>query len=266
MVLAVVVVLGLVIGLASKHWEAEGRANPLFAPLRTAIYPLQSGMANTGRRTTDIWRGIFDGQRLQRVNARLQTENAQLKGQNELLLAEAREAERLRNALRFVQKEKQPLLPASVIGFFPSPHQDTLTLGRGTRDGVQVRSVARTPEGLVGQVIESGPVSSDVLLLSDSTARVSATVWKNNKPTQAVGIVQGMGRGEPLRMVNIKREMDIKPGDKVYSNGYGGVVPPDIPVGTITRVEEDKRRFLKWAEVAPFTPPTGSIREVYILP
>jgi rod shape-determining protein MreC len=84
--------------------------------------------------------------------------------------------------------------------------------------------------------------------------------------TQAVGIIQGTGRGQALNLKHLLPENDVKLGDKVYTSGFGGgIVPPDIPIGVISEVTEDKAHFLKTARVTPSTSLPGDLREVYLL-
>jgi rod shape-determining protein MreC len=66
-------------------------------------------------------------------------------------------------------------------------------------------------------------------------------------------------------MLYLKREDDVRPGDRVVSSGYGGVIPPDIPIGVVASVAEDRARFLKSARVAPAAE-LDRAREVLVLP
>lgn len=264
-VLGIVLVLAIGYGVLHNRLQAQGRNDPVLSGVRAALMPLQTGVARTRAAAQGTRDAYLSGGQLQHENARLQTEVDRLQVENETLRAHALEADRLRDALHFARDQKQPPLLASVIGWLPSPHHDTLIVGRGTRDGVKAKNVVRTSGGLVGTVMEAGPVSCEVLLLSDPTSQVSAKIWRNNKATPALGIVQGTGRDGVLQMVYLKREDDVKPGDVVMSSGYGGVVAPDIPIGVVKSVGEDKPRFLKWAEVTPSAPSPGDLREVFLL-
>ena len=60
-------------------------------------------------------------------------------------------------------------------------------------------------------------------------------------------------------------EGEIQAGDTVVSSGYGGVVPPGIPVGVVADVKQDSTGFLKNARVVPAAPLPGALREVFIV-
>jgi rod shape-determining protein MreC len=265
-VVALLVLLAIGIGLGVLHnrLKKAGRTDPALAVVRTGLYPFQKGAAFLYGGVNLNFNWLLRGREVQTENTRLAAENARLKQENESLRKAAAEVTRLRVALHLVKAEKLPPLAAEVIGWLPSPHFDTIVLARGSRDGVKERMVVRTADGLVGQVIDVGPASCEVMLLSDLNSGVGGLVRRNNK-SQGVGIVQGVGRGMLLEVQYLKREADVKPGDVVVSSGYGGVVPPDIPIGVVESVVTDDARFLKTARVTPAAPLPGDLREALIL-
>lgn len=263
--LSVIVALSIGLGFLHNRLENRHRPNPVLSGVRLFVYPFQKGAFHLSGGVSTGWSWLFKGKALSEENARLRRENARLNTENEILRADSAEAQRLRSALGFAGKTKKPPLPAEVIGLLPSPLLDTIVIARGTRDGIREGKVARTPDGLMGQVTSVSPLSSQVMLLSDVSSGVSALVLRKNK-TQGVGIVQGAGRGQRLDLVYLKREADIQKGDLVVSSGYGGVIPPEIPIGVIVSVDEDKARFLKSAKVVPYAPMPGRVREVFLVP
>lgn len=264
--LGVTLLVGVGAGAFHNNWQAKGQTDPLTASVQLAVYPFQVASSKTQGFLHGIWEGLFSGPRLAQENALLKAENARLLNENNELRAQVSETARLQEALKFKLTEKKPLLAARVIGLLPSPHFETIVLDRGGKDGVKERAIVRTPRGLVGQVTEAGPVSSQVLLLSDAKSRVHGVITRNGKSLGYYGIVQGTGRGEPLKMIYLKHEYNIKPGDTVLSTGFGGVVPPDVPIGTIESVTEDTSTSLKTAKIVPAAPQPGDLREAYILP
>ena len=263
LVLAVTLAVGVTLGVLHNRWRAQNRPDPVLAGVRLAIFPFQYAGARAGGVFSTVGDWLFGGKRLSDQNRRLRAEIARLKQENQALRADAAEAARLREQLGFSQKVGRPLLAAQVIGQFTSPLFDTITVARGARDGVTLSMVARTPDGLVGQVSDVSALSSQVLLLTDANSGVGGMVVRGGK-IQGVGIVQGGGRTRPLQIVYLKREDDIRIGDLVVSSGYGGVVPANIPVGRVTAVAEDRARFLKSAQIRPATALLNA-REVFLL-
>lgn len=261
--LVVLLALGTLLGLFHNRWRRAGQPDPVLATIRFVFFPFQQGAAQTEAALERVgsW---FRPQQIADENARLRAEVARLRIENQYLEAGASAASRLRNRLGFAQRNRQRLLAAEVIGLRSSPLVDTITIARGTRDRVALGATVRAPEGLIGQVSDVSLLSAQVTLLSDANSGVGAMVLRNNR-IQGVGILQGGGRGRPLELVYLKREDDVRTGDRVVSSGYGGVIPPDIPIGRVVSVAADEAQFLKGVRVAPDV--TGRhTREVFVLP
>lgn len=251
--------LSVGLGILHNRWRAHHRPDPILTGIRTLLYPVQYGAA----RLAGGWTMLWSGGKLARENARLRAEVARLTMENQNLQAAAAETVRLRAALDFAQRKGSTLVPAEVIGLPASSHADIITIARGARGGIREGMVVRTPEGLLGQVSEVSPFSSQVMLLNDASSGVSARVVRDGQ-VQGIGIVQGGGRDRPLQLEYLRQEDDIRPGDKVVSSGLGGVVSPDIPIGTVVSVADDKARALKAARVAPAAQGRRA-REVFVL-
>ena len=264
LILTVVLGLAVVLGALHNRWVARGKTDPALAGVRTAVFPFQLGAARAQSATKTVWDWVLPGKAQAEENVSLKVEIARLRTENETLRAGAAEAARLRAAVGLMAKSKTPPLAAEVIGLLPSPNFDSVTVARGTRDEVKQGMVARTPEGLIGQVTEVSPVSSRVMLLTDVNSSVGVLVTRKGK-TQGVGIARGRGRGERLDLMYLKREDDVQAGDVVVSSGYGGVVPPGIPVGVVADVRQDSTGFLKNARVVPAAPLPGALRELFIV-
>ena len=83
----------------------------------------------------------------------------------------------------------------------------------------------------MGQVIDVGPMTSTVLLISDSK---SAVPVRNNR-TGERAILVGTNSIEQLSLINLPKTSSIHPGDVLVTSGLGRRYPEGYPVG---RVEE----------------------------
>jgi len=234
------------------------------------VAPFATGTSRTNRAARNLWDYVFPGKQNADAVTRLERENTQLKLENEKLRNADTEATRLRTALGFAKKQKKPLLSAEIIALLPSANAETISVGRGTRQGVRVGSVARTADGLLGQVTEVGSDTAQVLLLSDRLSGVGVLIQRRVPNTnilrdKVTDVVRGGGRGQPLEVVYLPRDADVLPGDIVITSGFGGVFPAGIPVGTITEIVREKTGFVKKARVEPFAPMPGTLREVFLI-
>ena len=90
-----------------------------------------------------------------------------------------------------------------------------------------------TDEGLVGKTTTVSDTISVVLLITDENCKVAATV----EGTREQGIVSGervSGGVSPLLNLNfLSKQANLKPGQKVYTSGVGGVFPSGLLVGSV---------------------------------
>src|SRR5690606_40361437 len=87
--------------------------------------------------------------------------------------------------------------------------------------------------GLIGQVIDVGPLASRVLLITDATHAMSVQVNRNGMRT----LVAGTGHPDRLRLLYVPDTADIVVGDLLVSTGLGRRYPAGYPVATVSSVE-----------------------------
>lgn len=258
------VVVGVAVGIAYRRSMRADRPDALTAAGGAILRPVQDGTTSAGHSATGWWSALFRGPERERENATLRAEISRLRLENEGLRAEAEQARRLQRVVSFVGERKPAPTVTAVIAWLPSPFHDTITVAAGARHGIAAQQAVRTDTGLVGKVVEIGPFSSRVRLLSDADSRVSAKVVRDGKMV-GQGILFGEGRERPVALRNVKPESDVRPGDQVVTFGDGGVFPPDLPIGVVEEIALSTSRVEKIARVALSAPPPGDLREVLIL-
>jgi len=162
--------------LTALHARAErsGHADPISGIVRDlGLVPGQTVTDLLGESWHLSFGSLLAGPREARENEDLKARVIALSAQNKELLTEKAENIRLRQLLGFAQRSPRPLLAAEVAALKPNAHADTLTLNRGSRQGIHQHSVVLAPNGaLVGQVLDVAPRSCTVLLLT--TTRCAA--------------------------------------------------------------------------------------------
>ncbi|MDR9500539.1 MAG: rod shape-determining protein MreC [Desulfurivibrionaceae bacterium] len=153
---------------------------------------------------------------------------------------------RLHKLLQVKESIKPPTLTAQIIGRDPSLWFRTLTIDRGTSDGLEKGMPVVTVEGVVGQILETSRTISKVLLAHDPNSAVNALIQKN----RVQGIVKGEGR-PAYNMHYILKNADVEEGDLIVTSGMGGSFPKGIPVGTVATVTKSKRGMFQKVTVAP---------------
>ena len=169
----------------------------------------------------------------------VRTENAQLRQQVsdlEVRLQEQRalasRGERLEELLKLKSSTTLPTIAASVIAGSPIPDVLTVTIDRGSSDGVQPDMSVIGPKGVVGRVM--GPVAAHaarVQLIIDRNAAIGAVTER----TRAGGLVFGRSSGDdpPLGMDLVSNLSDVKGGDVVVASGVDGIYPKGFVIGSV---------------------------------
>ena len=170
-----------------------------------------------------------DVQTLQQRNAELELALSRLQAEVVDLREVASDYQRLAALVNYSDTlANTQLLAADVIGYEQTPLR-TITINRGTRDGLRAGMPVVTDQGLVGRIIEVQANGSRVLLVTDPSSAISARL----QTTRAEGTVEGQVSGN-LEMTYIPLGAQIQDGDLVLTSGMGGNLPPDLVLGQVT--------------------------------
>ena len=170
------------------------------------------------------------------------SQNAELKRENKAMLQRMVEAkaifqenQQLKATLQLRERERSTIAVGRVVGSsFNSPRRFAI-LSVGGSDGVRVGMPVRSPEGLVGRIIDSGALASRVMLVSDRANIVPARLLRNGIPV----IAQGRGDGTiDVRPLEVGRN-PFKRGDVIVTSGTGGLYPPLVPIARVVKLVDD---------------------------
>ena len=253
--------LGAATGAWHNHATDQGKFDPVAGAARGVIAPPANAIGRVSRWVSEQTGWIFHGHALSGDNQKLRVRVAELEGQNTRLLEAQIRYEHLRDDLKFAKTTPLNLLAADVWARRPDPKFDTLLIGRGGSDGVRINSPVVSRSGLVGRVIEVGPNTASVLMLTDQNSGVGARVQRVG--SRAAGVCKGDNSGL-LSMVYLPSDADIKTGDMVVTSGLGGVFPPGLFVGVVREVRTDAGNALKIGRIAPKVD-FDRLEEVYVL-
>jgi rod shape-determining protein MreC len=202
---------------------------------QTLAYPLQKGTSNFGGA------GLTFFARLGQLRA-AQTENDSLKAQlqqKEIELQQARLAQienaRLKELLDIKQNAPYAIAPARVIARDPNLWFQTVTIDVGAQQGVEVNMPVMAGGGLAGRVIVAGPVSSQVMLLTDDKSAAGAAIGQVSD-SGATGSVKGTGKKDLLTMDYVSGLVTVNTGETVITTGQDKIYPPGLVIGTVEQV------------------------------
>lgn len=162
----------------------------------------------------------------------LKRENAELTAKVAELSESSAQASRLEALLSLRSTYGLQSTAARIIGASSDAWTSTVTIDKGTADGLATGMPVCNSGGVIGQIIEVSATSSTVRLVTDEQSGVSAMVQSSR--------AQGMLRGQPdgsLRLAYVPADAEVRSGDIVITSGLGGVFPKGLPLGVVTSVE-----------------------------
>lgn len=237
--------LVLVLNLPSPI-EERGKAaiREFLAPLQNAVTRITQGSREWLGAVRSLGEMAIANQHMQEELTKLRSEIRYLEGLEQ-------ENTELRGQLDFMQRADRTLIPAEIIGRDISGWWQTVRIGKGVGHGVEPGMAVVTPDGLVGRTLNASIGTADIMLISDSTSRVSAWLPRSGSH----GIVSGAGlslRGLPLLTMRfINKDTEIRMGDEVVTSGLGGIFPRGLLIGYVDAVERDETGLYQMADLVP---------------
>ncbi|HEY0165204.1 MAG TPA: rod shape-determining protein MreC, partial [Sphingomicrobium sp.] len=180
----IAVVVGLVAGIfllilslvAPKTFEGiRGAALNITGPVSGGLYEV-----------TATAQGLFSGAGNYWDAAR---QNAKLKADRRAMLNRMVEAKailqenyQLKAALQLRERSRQAVAAGRIVGSSLNSPRRYAVLSVGTGDGVRIGMPVRSPEGLIGRIVDAGNLASRVLLVSDRSNIVPSRLLRGGLP------------------------------------------------------------------------------------
>ncbi|HSW69810.1 MAG TPA: rod shape-determining protein MreC [Gammaproteobacteria bacterium] len=172
---------------------------------------------------------------LVKENLDLKAEQLLLKAQMQRLLALESENNQLKALLHSSTEVQGKVLVARLLSIETDPFVNQVTIDKGSRDNLFIGQPVLDANGVMGQIIHVGPLSSKVLLINDPHSGVPVKITRNGMRAIAVGDAY-TGK---VRLANVPQTTDIRTGDMLITSGLGEHYPEGYPVGRITSVIKD---------------------------
>ncbi|MBI3005896.1 MAG: rod shape-determining protein MreC [Ignavibacteriales bacterium] len=182
---------------------------------------------------------------LRRENELLRRVNIELADQANQLREAKLENLRLRQMVGLKDQSRYPLIAAKVVGKNLTLMRNTLTLDKGTSDGVRDHMPIVNEAGLVGVVVASNEYYSVANIILNVDFRASAKIQR----TRVDGILAWDGKS--LLLKNIAKTLDVSVGDVVITSEYSSTYPAGIRVGIVSSVHEQAGTLFKTVSIAP---------------
>ena len=234
-----------------------GDSSPV-GPVRAAagevFGPIEQGAAAVVRPFRDVPQFFRTTGGLRGDVARLQAENAKLRGQVESTSLERNRAAELDGLLKSSKASGYSLVPARVIAMGPAQSfSRTVTIDAGRSAGVHPDMTVLNNDGLVGRVIRATRSTATVLLIVDSESVVGGRLGDDME----VGFLHGRGEvsgSSPLNLDLVDNAVVPNKNDVLTTWGsrHGAPYVAGIPIGRVTSVYSSPRSLSAQAVIQPF--------------
>jgi rod shape-determining protein MreC len=186
------------------------------------------------------WQNYFALQEIRRENDQLKQEVTKLRVSLEQERSVAQQTRTLQQLLDLRSATGFETVAAMVIGSGADPEFRTITIDKGTQDGLRPDMAVMSPAGIVGRILMPTARAAKVQLIIDRDAAAGVLIERS----RVNGVVEGLGSGEELGfkagMISLNyvpSSADVKLGDRVVTSGIDGIYPKGLPVGEIQSAE-----------------------------
>lgn len=208
-----------------------GRGIPVIEAITFGVFAEVQRGVSSGMGGVRTWWGDYVALRTVRgENERLRQEVSRMQIALQQERALAQQSRTLERLLDLRSQTELATVAAGVIAGSASPDFRTLTIDKGTTDGLRADMAVIAPSGVVGRVVTPGARAAKVQLLIDRNAAAGALVERS----RAQGVAEGTG-GD-LRLNYLSATADVTVGDAVVTSGIDGIYPKGFVVGHIESV------------------------------
>lgn len=119
---------------------------------------------------------------------------------------------------------------ASTTSIDISNFSSSISIDKGTSDGIAIGMPVVGSGGLVGQITDVSSGSATVRLVTDGASHVGGVFGRSS----TYGVVNGAASGRPLDVDFVAPNTQVRIGQTVFTNGLNGAqYPAGIPVGVV---------------------------------
>lgn len=162
-------------------------------------------------------------------NASLRARNFLLQARLQRLSSLEKENVELRELLQSSSHLDGKVTVAQLLAVDLNPNLQQMIVNKGAKDKIYMGQPVFDAYGVVGQVINLGPFTSKVLLLTDTHSAIPVQNFRNGVRSVAIG----QGAKGDLVLIDVSETTDIRNGDLMVTSGLDQRYPVGYPVGLV---------------------------------
>lgn len=242
------------VALLTLDSQERSPVDPVRDAVAAVVGPVEDAAAAAVRPITAVPDYFGDVDSLRDANAELETENAELSRALNAAAANSNRADEIEGIGALAGSSGFDVVAAQVIAMGSAQSfSRTVTIDRGTRDGVSPDLTVINADGLVGRVIEAGPGTATVLLIIDAKSTIGGRLGESME----LGFLDGSGdvsADGTLALSLVDHTVSPRRGDPVVTWGSRNGAPyvPGVPVGDVVSVHSSPAELTQTAEIRPY--------------
>lgn len=176
---------------------------------------------------------------------------------SDLILAEKDELKRTLKELQKLLSLKDvfvdyDLIQAMVINRDVSGWFNTLTIDKGRKDGLREDMIAIDNEGLIGRIIKTTYLTSELKLITAPDLNNQISVAIINEEEVIYGLLKGYDLNKRALVIeDVIDSNQLKKGNQVITSGFSTLYPKGILIGNVLKIVTDEYGLSKIIYVKP---------------
>jgi len=225
--------------------------NPVRDYVNVILVPVERGVSAVGIRVCDAVMDLIDLKNVQTANKELEQKIIDLSEENNQLLNDKEELNRLRQLYELDQMYQQyPKVAARVIGKDSEQWFQEFRIDKGIADGIAEGMNVLSGGGLCGIVIEAGTHYAMVRGIIDDESAVYAMSRISNDTCLVRGnstlFVEGL-----LDLTNIDKNARISSGDAIVTSNLSTKYLPGLLIGYVDQIAVNSQQLSQSGTLIP---------------
>ncbi|AMP20761.1 hypothetical protein AZF37_05840 [endosymbiont 'TC1' of Trimyema compressum] len=224
---------------------------PVESIMREVFNPAQTASYSAGNGIVNFFKGLVDYKNVKDENDEIKKDLARLETENNILQEYKVENETLKKTLDLQKSNKElQIVTGEVVGRSIKEWYKTISINKGSNDGIKENMPVITYKGLVGRVTSVTNSTAEVTLITDSKYGAVAALAKE---IRYPGIVIGEDDGSnQLKMIQIPSDAPIQEGFEIITSGLGDMTYKNLKIGKVKSIENASDGLMKEAIIEPY--------------
>ncbi len=249
--ISICVIAVLLLAMMTVSAVSRGKVTVFEDIIGITITPIQNFVTTVSQKSGDFVKIFTEHDTLVKQNEQLALENAQLSKALRDVEKYKLENEALKGILGI--KADNPdfeFCSALVVAADQSGYSYTVTLNRGSVDGIKARDIVITADGVAGYVTELGSTWCKVTTILDSSCEIGAMITR----TQDIGVLEGdfsLAAEGRCKVSYLANTVKLNSGDSVVTSGIGGIFPSGLVIGNVIEIKPERHGISQYAVIEP---------------